>query len=576
MTEEVAANHAYWLSKEGLEYRRAHEIRLARGPGSYAAQEKWLKERLAALKAVRRAPLRLLDFGCGYGRIAHLCAEIGGIDYFGFDFSLPMAKPLLDNPPEAYAADVERRVIVGSIDRLNFPPGSFDIVLTVSVLIHNNESDAKAIISNLKTLCKRDGEIILIENVVVSKTTFSNYWHAGCWAHNFLEYFDEKTSVIIDEDMDSSHAVYILSDAVEHASYVVRAGSKDHTFSDRASLLEARARRIGEEGEVAKDALGIARLFDRGELAGAGDVGVDPNVEITESYRLSVRRKLIEKFIGINNFEEGSSALEMMISDHVERRFTAFKTGVLPWLQRHVGLAKQKVVEVGSGTGASTLALVPHVDHVHCFEIDNAATEVADYRLRFAGYDNYSLQNKLFDADSAREIGPFDGVFLAAVLEHTSFDECVAILRNAWENLRPNGWICVVDTPNRFCSFDHHTALLPFFSMLPAEVRLAYANRSPRADFASAFAAGKFPDKQSALESLTRWGAGISYHEFEIALGENVHQQVIADGYEPEIEALIGTTQEDVFARTMIDTFAKGVHRAFARRAFYMILKKAA
>jgi len=129
-------------------------------------------------------------------------------------------------------------------------------------------------------------------------------------------------------------------------------------------------------------------------------------------------------------------------------------------------------------------------------------------------------------------------------------------------------------TPNRLCPLDYHTSLLPFFSMLPADVRLAYATHSPRLEFAQSFAPGKFSNTDEQLESLTRWGNGISYHEFEIALGLDIHQHVVADGFEPEIESLIGTTPEDTLAKLMLDLYAKHVHRAFSRRALHLILRK--
>jgi hypothetical protein len=67
--------------------------------------------------------------------------------------------------------------------------------------------------------------------------------------------------------------------------------------------------------------------------------------------------------------------------------------------------------------------------------------------------------------------------------------------------------------------------------MLPAEVRLAYASQSPRNGFVNDFAT-IYAESQN---KLTRWGCGISYHEFETALGTDIHRHVIADGYEKEI-----------------------------------------
>jgi hypothetical protein len=229
---------------------------------------------------------------------------------------------------------------------------------------------------------------------------------------------------------------------------------------------------------------------------------------------------------------------------------------------------------VGSGTGASTLALLPHVAHVDCFELHESSGDVAEARMGLAGYSNFTLHRQLFPGDAVASLGTVDGVFLPAVLEHTTFAECIAILQNAWNALTPGGWLCVVNTPNRLCAFDHHTAILPFFHMLPAEVRLAYAPQSPRADFAGAFAPGPQRERGELLENLTRWGSGISYHEFELAIGKDVHEHVVAHGYEDEIVDLIGVLPEDTLCELQLTMFAKHVHRAFSRRAFHFILQK--
>jgi hypothetical protein len=70
-------------------------------------------------------------------------------------------------------------------------------------------------------------------------------------------------------------------------------------------------------------------------------------------------------------------------------------------------------------------------------------------------------------------------------------------------------------------------------------------------------------------ERLTRWGCGISYHEFELVLGEEVHQYVIAEGFEPEIEHLIGLLPDDLIILTQLKMFASNVHKAFGRRALH-------
>jgi SAM-dependent methyltransferase len=265
----------------------------------------------------------------------------------------------------------------------------------------------------------------------------------------------------------------------------------------------------------------------------------------------------------------GSPAFAGDLADHVDGRYRHFAGDVVPWLQRHLaGLATHSVAEVGSGTGSSTAALAPHVREISTFEIEENSIAAAKARAEILGYRNVTHCRSLFTADEAMRIGVVDGVMLAAVLEHCTFDECIGLLRASWEALKPGGWLCVVDTPNRLCPVDYHTSFLPFYSMLPIEVRIAYACRSPRPEFGQTF-----PGEDDAMR-MTRWGCGISYHEFELGIGPDVHSMVIADGWEREIEAAIGILPEDAAAEGQIKAFAPNVNRAFARRTFYFVLRK--
>jgi 2-polyprenyl-3-methyl-5-hydroxy-6-metoxy-1,4-benzoquinol methylase len=293
------------------------------------------------------------------------------------------------------------------------------------------------------------------------------------------------------------------------------------------------------------------------------------NFQITDAYRNAFAEVLSKTF-----FEKTPSPNQEDLNDHIEGRYNIFTSTIAPWLDSRVKLKEKNILEVGSGTGASTLALAPHVGHIHCFELDNNAVDAAAWRLNYAGVNNVTLHAKAFDSHAAKAMGMVDGVFFAALLEHTSFDECMSILRTSWASLKSGGWLCVIDTPNRFCPLDYHTSMLPFFSMLPMEVRLAYAKNSPRATFASEFSGTKQRENFTSAERLIRWGAGISYHEFELALGSDVHQYIIADGYEPEIDCLLGTLSDDLIIQMQLKLFAPHVHRAFSRRAFHLIIRK--
>lgn len=267
---------------------------------------------------------------------------------------------------------------------------------------------------------------------------------------------------------------------------------------------------------------------------------------------------------------KSSPAFRQTLDDHTFNRQSHFADCVVPWLRRHVDIGDHHVVEIGAGTGSSTAAIAPHVGHVTTFEIDQRAIVAAKARAEICRYSNVTYRTTLFGNEQADELGFYDGVFLAAVLEHCSFQECHDLLKASWSRLKPGGWLCVIDTPNRFCPIDHHTSYLPFFSSLPIDVRIAYSAKSPRAEFGQSFAN---PGKDD-VNRMIRWGCGISYHEFEIAIDEDIHENIIADGWEPEINAALGILPEDTFIENQMTSFAPHVNRAFARRALYFVLRK--
>ena len=76
-TEE---NFRYWKSKLGADYRRTQELRTLNGQAIYMLQAAWLKTYLRARLFDRRSRLRLLDFGCGFGRrfVTRRWGQVGG------------------------------------------------------------------------------------------------------------------------------------------------------------------------------------------------------------------------------------------------------------------------------------------------------------------------------------------------------------------------------------------------------------------------------------------------------------------------------------------------------------------
>lgn len=184
------------------------------------------------------------------------------------------------------------------------------------------------------------------------------------------------------------------------------------------------------------------------------------------TYRSEFESLYKTSFLGLAADVPLGAAQQASLDQNLDLRPAYFRNAVIPWLRRMLGRDPFRVVEIGSGLGSSTEALAPFAKHICCFEIDKTTLPIAKFRLERLGSKNFDIQTRLFDESAARMLSDIDGVFLPAVLEHTTVEECLDILRNAWSVLNPGGWLCVVDTPNRLQPMDYHTSSLPFFSML--------------------------------------------------------------------------------------------------------------
>ncbi|WP_291956989.1 methyltransferase [Chelatococcus sp.] len=207
------ANRKYWKEKAGRDYQRQQAYRIETGNSAYRRQEDWLLSYLEQERCRRNLdrPLRVLDFGCGFGRLAGPISTLEGIAYHGYDFSSAMVADLLATPPPALADVIRDRVRVADTVEAAFPGECFDIIFTISVLIHNSEDQARELISQMAARLEREGRLVLIENRLVAATLFQNNWHAGCWVHAFADYAAALWDVSVTEGVTDQHGVYILA-----------------------------------------------------------------------------------------------------------------------------------------------------------------------------------------------------------------------------------------------------------------------------------------------------------------------------------------------------------------------------
>jgi S-adenosylmethionine-dependent methyltransferase len=203
------------------------------------------------------------------------------------------------------------------------------------------------------------------------------------------------------------------------------------------------------------------------------------------------------------------------LADHMLGRLEDFRAKVIPWLNDARPLRGARILEIGCGTGSSTLALAEQGAEVTAIDVDEPSIEVAKDRLRAYELDaEFDIVNAT-DAAARFSAREFDFIIFFASLEHMTHEERMQAMERTYRMLRPGALWSVIETPNRLWYFDIHTSSLPFFMWLPDELAFAYSRQSPRHPFSLAFR----EYSESQMLSFLRHGRGVSFHEFEVTLG---------------------------------------------------------
>lgn len=271
-----------------------------------------------------------------------------------------------------------------------------------------------------------------------------------------------------------------------------------------------------------------------------------------------------------------SADFEHDLNEHTFRRTERFHNHLVPWLRSVYDLDGKVALEVGSGTGASTIAFAPYLKHVHCFEIGEKSIRAAEFRMNHFGISSVQQHRQLFNPDCrlVKNGEKVDIVLLVAALEHMTFEEVETVLTCAYASLNTGGVILIAETPNRLCPFDYHTSWLPFYQWLPEPVKERYSDFSTRNHFASDMRYVRESNPSTLRDRLIRWGSGVSYHEFEIIFGKDIHSKIIADGWEDEVRALAPVFWDDEILLDMFKHFEIAANKAFARSWLYFIIQK--
>jgi S-adenosylmethionine-dependent methyltransferase len=267
-----------------------------------------------------------------------------------------------------------------------------------------------------------------------------------------------------------------------------------------------------------------------------------------------------------------TAAGQVDLADHLEGRLEHSRRAVVPWLGSLFRLEGARILEVGCGTGTTTVALAEQGALVTGVDVQPAGVQCATDRCRLHG-----VRAELIVAN-ATEIGTlfagrsFDCILFFACLEHMTLEERIAALRAAWNMLDSGQLLAVVETPNRLWHTDHHTSGEPFFGWLPDPLAKAYAARTRRPGFNQLDGAWT----ESGALALARWGRPVSFHELVLALDCAAERLPVvsskADYFrrKPWLWPLYHSSAHERQLRRR----APGVHPAFARPDLDLVLRK--
>lgn len=233
------------------------------------------------------------------------------------------------------------------------------------------------------------------------------------------------------------------------------------------------------------------------------------------------RTALLVQSLVENVYSSGKAADSAEVqqqSREMEVRLRNHRTRIIPWLHSVKPLKGLRILEVGCGNGTSTVALAEQGAIVTAIDIENGLLMDAQERCRIYGLDaTFHLMNATEIAASL-STEKYDIILFFAVLEHMTYSERLTAISQTYNMLSAGGLWCVIGTPNRLHLYDSHTSLLPFYYWLPDELAIQYASRSPRSEFAERFSQDVEATEAQKME-FARWGRGMSYHEFELAIG---------------------------------------------------------
>ncbi|HJV33339.1 MAG TPA: methyltransferase domain-containing protein [Patescibacteria group bacterium] len=171
LAEGVRRHGAYWTTddreNEGDNWNTLateNEIHAAISTFNEAKEEKKSRENVAFIMARLAPGTRVLDLGCGYGRLAkYLLPGMRFEAYVGVDCSPVMLKKFHERYADTEAERATPLVLVrGDIDRIPLRDASVDACIVSAVYLHNHKDVTRASLAEIRRVLKPGGRALVV------------------------------------------------------------------------------------------------------------------------------------------------------------------------------------------------------------------------------------------------------------------------------------------------------------------------------------------------------------------------------------------------------------------------------
>jgi len=166
-----------WWQEHGGEEWEEEIARRRQALPIYCLQEIFLDHYFARM----RRPVKVLEFGCGFGRHLDYLRHLPALEVHGCDQSVRMLaaarRTLGGDDPVA-----SRLTLTQPRQPLPYPDQAFDIAFTVSVLIHVPPEALDFTLTELVRVTRHS--LLHIEGNLTEEERLISTIHDGCWGHN--------------------------------------------------------------------------------------------------------------------------------------------------------------------------------------------------------------------------------------------------------------------------------------------------------------------------------------------------------------------------------------------------------